>query len=129
KFIESHELNTGYYVQGKIRASEVLKAFSQVTLLLLEPMHPRLDRPVHEMCVKKSIHGIEVCDEYSPRRQYREGDVLMSPVGPLKLLDQSGRSGWTGVLRIQYRPVDYEVSALQNILAVESNSKEQSFAI
>src|SRR5690606_23448958 len=129
KVIESHELNIGYYVQGKMRESEVLKAFSPVTLILLELMDPRLDSTVHEMWVEKSMHGIEVWDEYSPRRQYREGDVLMSPVGPLKLLDQSGRSGWTGVLRIQYRPVDYEVSALQNILAVESNSKEQSFAI
>jgi len=129
KVVDANELNISYFIKGNIRESELLKKQSPIQLMILEPGHTRLDSVVYEINVSRTQDGYQVWDEMMEKRNYTIGQKIISPVGPISLLSTGLFPDWTGEIRIQVLPKDFAVNILQGMVNVESNAKEQSFAI
>ncbi|WP_353140042.1 Wzz/FepE/Etk N-terminal domain-containing protein, partial [Pseudopedobacter sp.] len=129
KVVDANELNVSYFIKGKLRESELLKSQSPIQLLILEPEHSRLDSVIYEINVSKTQDGYQIQDEVTEKRNYMMGQKIASPIGPISLLSTGLVPDWTGEIRIQVLPKDFAVNILQGMVNIESNSKEQSFAI
>src|SRR5690606_18963496 len=109
--------------------SEVLEKGSPLKLMILEPAHVRLDSVSYTFTVSKSGEIFKLKDEKGEIQEYKLGQNINTPIGPITLVPQNNNTNWDNDLTITYQPVSTTIDELLELVKISPNKDKQSFVV
>src|SRR5690606_36365045 len=129
KVVELNRLNISYFRKGNLKSSEVLEKGSPLKLMILEPAHVRLDSVSYTFTVSKSGEIFKLKDEKGEIQEYKLGQNINTPIGPITLVPQNNNTNWDNDLTITYQPVSTTIDELLELVKISPNKDKQSFVV
>src|SRR5690606_32216393 len=126
---ELNRLNISYFRMGNLKSSEVLEKGSPLKLMILEPAHVRLDSVSYTFTVSKSGEIFKLKDEKGEIQEYKLGQNINTPIGPITLVPQNNNTNWDNDLTITYQPVSTTIDELLELVKISPNKDKQSFVV
>jgi uncharacterized protein involved in exopolysaccharide biosynthesis len=128
KVVQTNKLSVIYNIRGNVKKSELLERESPVKLVLLDANNPRLDSVKYQLNLTINNGKLIVSDHTQTIENYTYGKKIITPIGAVMLVPNSGRKIEKNVV-IDIVPEGQVVDYLLQNIQVIPNKEKQSFIV